>query len=787
MDEEDLPPRPSHLDWSLPILFCGVIAGWTALFIWAHSGDIAAGVTIGQWMSWIPAWSAPILILMVLWIVAIRNSRREAVRFSDAARMLSVESVRLEKRLATVNRELSLAREFLASQTRELDTLGRIAGERISQHADHLASLVQDNSQQLDSIQSVSTKALENMNKLRGELPVIANSARDVTNQIGNAGRSARGQLDELVSGFHRLNEFGEASDRQVQSLRVQVDAALSAFEAQAGKLDEIASGRFVKLAERSEAFRAQLDSEEVEAIAAIRRRADALAEEFDAMRAKTREEEAQTLESFRSRLTEIREEGSRIAASIRDGEHQAIAVWRESVSKVESYARDAMNEVRKLDAEALDRSEAQLEAFTARIAQLSEAEALRGREAAAAGDALASQLEDLNRKIELFAAQSDAIQETLSQRLAMLMQNLGVSQETITRTDSAVSNLTDASVRLLEIIQAGAQHSSEQLPTAIGVAEVRLEALLSRAETVRMMLDEAGDKGEELSNYVLSAHREGSAALTEMESLHARLAEHNEDHRIFVSGLREEFGKIVEECNALAENAQGDLKTAIGALEEATRGIVAELETSGTEAVAMFTRRISEESGDAIDRALRKTVAESVGQLEQAAAHASGVSREAAIQLRDHLAKVDELTGNLERRVTHARQRAEEQVDNDFARRVALIGESLNSNAIDISKALSNEISDTAWAAYLRGDRGIFTRRAVSLLDNSDARAIAQIYEEDGDFRGHVRRYIHDFEAMLRQLLSTRDGHALSVTLLSSDMGKLYVALAQAIERLRN
>jgi len=39
----------------------------------------------------------------------------------------------------------------------------------------------------------------------------------------------------------------------------------------------------------------------------------------------------------------------------------------------------------------------------------------------------------------------------------------------------------------------------------------------------------------------------------------------------------------------------------------------------------------------------------------------------------------------------------------------------------------------------------------------------------------------------MLRQLLSTRDGHALGVTLLSSDMGKLYVVLAQAIERLRN
>ena len=34
--------------------------------------------------------------------------------------------------------------------------------------------------------------------------------------------------------------------------------------------------------------------------------------------------------------------------------------------------------------------------------------------------------------------------------------------------------------------------------------------------------------------------------------------------------------------------------------------------------------------------------------------------------------------------------------------------------------------------------------------------------------------------------MLAQRDGAPLGVTLLSSDMGKLYVALAQAIERLR-
>ena len=199
------------------------------------------------------------------------------------------------------------------------------------------------------------------------------------------------------------------------------------------------------------------------------------------------------------------------------------------------------------------------------------------------------------------------------------------------------------------------------------------------------------------------------------------------------------------------------------------------------------LAERLAEQSSAAIDAAVRARTAEVAEQLETAAARASGVSREAAIQLRDQLAKVNELASNLERRVAQTRSRAEEQVDNDFARRVALITEALNSNAIDIAKAMDADVADTAWAAYLKGDRGIFTRRAVKLLEPAESKAVARLFQDETGFREHVSRYIHDFEAMLRQLLSTRDGHALGVTLLSSDMGKLYVALAQAIERLRN
>lgn len=132
------------------------------------------------------------------------------------------------------------------------------------------------------------------------------------------------------------------------------------------------------------------------------------------------------------------------------------------------------------------------------------------------------------------------------------------------------------------------------------------------------------------------------------------------------------------------------------------------------------------------------------------------------------------------------ARDKADEITRDNFGRRASLLVEALNSTAIDVAKIMSNDVTDSAWAAYLKGDRGVFTRRAVRLLDTGESKAVLSYYESDPELREQVGRYIHDFEAMLRNVLATRDGQQIAVTLLSSDMGKLYVALAQAIERLR-
>jgi hypothetical protein len=70
--------------------------------------------------------------------------------------------------------------------------------------------------------------------------------------------------------------------------------------------------------------------------------------------------------------------------------------------------------------------------------------------------------------------------------------------------------------------------------------------------------------------------------------------------------------------------------------------------------------------------------------------------------------------------------------------------------------------------------------------MSGSETKAIRAHYDSDLEFQRSVNHYVHDFEAMLRRIVAERDGGIIAVTLMSSDMGKLYAALGQAIDRRR-
>ncbi len=824
-EEEFLVHPPRRSWWTIAAAFLAIAAvgGWTALFFMAHQAELLRGGTPAQWTDWLTSWSIPILLIAVCWLLAMRNSTREAGRFGDVAQSLSRESAALEMRLSAVNGELSLAREFISAQSRDLETLGRVAAERLSQHAEQLAALVADNGTRVETLGTVSAAALENMEKLRGQLPVIASSAKDVSNMIAAAGHTSHAQIEDLVNGLNRLNQFGQASERQVATLSARIDTAIAEFTRQADQLDTIATARFAELAERGEAFRGELDAHEVAALAGIRTRANALAAELAETRSMLERSEEESLVSLRARLNAVRDEGGAIGRSLREAESAALEAWQGATGRLADDLRNAIGQISEIDERALesarnrltelareaeevdqrlierdrvfaeelerrrndlaarheefgDTLKAQMESLDLVLAARRAEQEERAQQMVAYTNEIAKQLETFGENIREAAAQGGTVQNELATSLANLAERLTASREALAGTDKSVLELTDNSVRLLELIQASASHAASELPAAISASEAQLAQIEQRTSALRDAAAEAEARGSGL----LSQIERSDALLNE-------IAGKTDSQAATLGAIQQTLTATRGESLALAEQAQAELKAAIDALVTSARDAVGEIESGSAAAVNALAERLAEQSGAAIDAAVRTRTAEVADQLEAAAARASGVSREATIQLRDQLAKVNELAGNLERRVAQTRARAEEQVDNDFARRVALITEALNSNAIDIAKAMDADVSDTAWAAYLKGDRGVFTRRAVKLLEPAESKAISHLFKHEPGFREHVSHYIHDFEAMLRQLLSTRDGHALGVTLLSSDMGKLYVALAQAIERLRN
>ncbi len=836
MVEEEWPEEPEPLQTSLrvaPLLAGVAVVGWTGFFIWAHLARIQAHPPLAEWSDLVTQWAIPVLLVVSLWMLALRNSTREARRFAEVGQALSTQSVELETRLVTINRELSLAREFLASQSKDLDYLGRSATERLSEHAERLQALIGENGEQVESIARVSVTALENMDQLRDNLPVISSSAKDVSNQIGGAGRMAQAQLDEMINGFERLNEFGVASERQIGSLRQRVDAALDSFETQIDRFGTLAAERFDALREASDTFRGDMDSREVEALASLRSRFDALRAELAETDSASALERDSAMEALRARIDSLRVGAAELTQTVRSGESEALAAWGGQIDAMQDRLRDAIAEIQRIDEAALtsansklrdllaeaekvdgrllernrafvqetgrrqaefaEAEEAALASLTLRLQEVDRAIAER-RQAqssqlsgmAAEGEALAERIARLGETFETVAGQGREAGTVLTDGVETLTARLVESREALDGTDMAVAGLTDASVRLLELIQASAKHSRDDLPVAMEASESRLADIERRADEVRSLLELAKSSGEDLNASLDSADEKGRVAMRSADDFQARFGEIAAAQVDGIERLRASVAALGDESAAVSERAQNELRDAISALETSARNALSAIETEQSDRIARIAEKVGSQSAEAIDRALAEHTEEAIANLDAATNRSAEAGREIMRQLRDQLAKVNELTGNLESRIAHARDRATENVDNDFSRRVALITESLNSNAIDIAKALSTEVTDTAWASYLRGDRGFFTRRAVRLLDNTEAREIAELYDTDGDFREHVSRYIHDFEAMLRTMLSTRDGNAVSVTLLSSDMGKLYVVLAQALERLR-
>lgn len=727
--DETAPPRGQWLERIALGFFLLLGATWLGAagyreFV-ALGGQLPALV---QGVDIIARISPPLAVLLLGWLIVSRSSRTAQRRFAATSDGIRRDLALLDDALGRLAHRLAEGKAGLAEQGEGLLGIGEDAATRLGTVARALEADIGSIAKQTQTLTASAAAARGDLAVLLANLPKANVQTRQMITALQEAGLSAHEKAGALDAQLALLTARGREADEIAGNAAQKLAAHLARVEG----VSEVAGARLEQAAEQ---MTSAVD-------AALERAADAL------------ETAREGMEAQGAAMTAMIEQNQ--AAMARAGAESAGELGR----RVESIAAEI-----------------------ARIAQ-------SFGEQDAAGDAL---MKRLNADID-----------SLEQRFALL-ESGGVA-----RTE-----------RLAAAVKALANHSDD-LKTALAGGGDTANRLVERVESLMTALDAATREIDETlpaAYQRLSAHAEESlAVVTAATPVVAHLAEMSGAARERLAETQasiETQRETLESLSALATDQVGGTRQAVDELAKAVASAAADADRLGTMAAPALVealvrvreaasqasdharqtlatvipdtaKRLGEESRTALSAAIASEVGSRIGQLSETAEQAVAAAQAASDLLMRQMLTISETSAALEARIAQAQEDAEERDQSSFARRVALLIESLNSTAIDVTKIFSNDVTDTAWASYLRGDRGVFTRRAVKLLDTGEVREILRHYEADPEFREQVNRYIHDFEAMLRNVLATREGSSLGVTLLSSDNGKLYVALAQAIERLR-
>lgn len=701
-----------------PILLGLSIALWTGFFAWANRDIFTTIPTMKGGIDLLSQYCLPIATFAILYLLYMRNSTREAKRFNDVASSLRAESEQLEYRLKTVNNELAMAREFLAGETRELETLGSQSSDKLNQAASNIKTALSDGLSKMKKLDDVGGAAFKNLEQLREHLPVVINTAKDVTNQIGNSGRSAQAEIAAMVTTLKRVGDVGTAAKKSLDELTQLSEVSLENLATTAKDIETKFSEQLAEAETGSNKIASVLKKASAEVITALH---------------ETRAELA----------TETSESSQAIKSDL--------AALEETLSNVGKAADD---------------EEARLKALVAELNQ---------------------NIVDISTQVETLDNESGEKTAKLAFAMTALEQNSAALKKSIEEGHGTADGMIERIEQLLVALDSSARELDETLPAAFDRMNAKTEDSLS---TFQRMSEEAAKVGTVAEDVTAKIEKSDEA----IEEQRAKLAKLSQDGTVAtdnvfgrIEKLAGELRNVREQNEALAESAGEKLISALLRVKETARQASEHSREALENSISGSAEAFEKVSEEALNKIIDEKISSIAPKLETAVSKAVATTESTAGHLTSQLNAIEEMTVKLEQRILFAKEKAEQSSEENFTRRVALLTESLNSTAIDVSKLFSNEVTDTEWAAYLKGDRGIFTRRAVRLLDASEVREILSEYDNNSEFREHVNRYIHDFETMLRGVLATRDGSAVSVTLLSSDIGKLYVALAQAIERLRN
>ena len=700
---------------------------WIVLLLWLAFDSFARMTALELAQFGAAAATVPALA-GIIWLVSLRSSTAEARRFGATAQAMRSEAEALDSVLAVLGEDIEERRAELAEHVRLLTTLGDAATSRLATVGRELAGEIGRAEGHARTLGESAGDAHAQVATLLAALPRATEEARTLTDTIDQAG---------LVAYEHSA----------------ALDAQVAALVARGREAETIAGGAAEKLA----AYMQRMEATSGTAGARLEAVTSDAATAVDALLDRT--------------------------ARAIDESRKGIAAQGDAMLAMVSANQNALDNSARETAEALAERISLIEIVIERIAGQLDAQRSAGR----------SLFEALEHGIDRAADRMDVLHTQGTERshqLAATVSTLHVSAQALTGAIDAGNASAERTIatteQLLVALDAAAREMDETMPEAIARLETRVAStkqVIVAAKPELLALVTAAESTHDAIEAVAQVVAEQRRTV---ETLTNQLNEGLERGRAQAGLIGETVSEAARRADDLAEEAAPRLLEALLRVRETATTAAEHAREALAKVIPEAADALERASVAAIGRAVDGGVTRRVEQIAEITEAAVTATARAGERLQTQLDGIDATIALIDQRLEDERTANEESDRDTFARRASLLIESLNSAAIDLTRTFAPEISDSAWAAYLKGDRGVFTRRAVRLLDGSEQRDVARLYDDDDAFREQVNRYIHDFEAMLRTILAQRDGSPLGVTLLSSDMGKLYVALAQAIERLR-
>lgn len=633
------------------------------------------------------------------------------------------------------------------------------------------AESIRAESARLDHVlAAISARVAENGALLASHAAELQALGDNASGELARIGEAMRGGIDALAGSSESLAKAAQAARADMTVLLTDLPKAEATARDVAGALRETGLGAN----EQAGALEAQLSAisararEADEALGGAAQRLAAHVSRIETVSNAASERIGESAASMQGAIDQALESAAEAVEQSRQGVASQGAAMLAMIEQGRAILERAGADSTQALSRRLDEIGARVDSFAARLAAQD-----------AASHALVGNLEQALARIEeRFATLNEQGTERtadLAETIVRLNEHAGEVGGALDRGAAAAGALTERTVALGTAIAECAREIEEVLPAALTRMEAHAEhgraIVLGTTPEATKLAAAANEAAADLARAEVLIQRQSAA----VAALHAQ-----------AEGLGRLIGETGSRAESLAEGAGAKLAGALDQIRDTAERASGQARAALEAAIPEAAEKLAAASGEAMDRALVERVARQIDGIATAAEEAVSAANKASDRLLRQMLQIRETAGAVEARIEEAEAEAHKRDEDGFSRKMSLLIESLNSAAIDVAKILSNEVTDSAWAAYLKGDRGVFARRAVRLIDSGQSRLIARHYEQEPEFREQVNRYIHDFEAMLRRALATREGSPLGVTLLSSDVGKLYVALAQAIERLR-